>query len=278
MEKFYTCRYDRPFKEIFLNGNNKNLLKGLIETILDIKIENIEIKPNERNSSNLKIKRKYFDALIYTRNKKIGIEVNSHAKEEYVKPRNASYVFDIYSHHTLVGKSYNENIDIIQINLSYNLNDQEKSRIYKLRDEKGKEYIKNLYVYEINMDYYRLLWYTNKNEEIKKNKYLVMLDLEEKELKKMSMQDKEVGEYMEKITKLNEEPEFREYMSLEEDERKIFNSRMEAATKKGIEQGIEHGKIEGFMETARKMLSKGIEIDDIIELTSLSREQIETLK
>ena len=42
-------------------------------------------------------------------------------------------------------------------------------RVYKLRDKEGKEYIKNLYIYEINMDYYRELWY-NEKEEIEKLK------------------------------------------------------------------------------------------------------------
>lgn len=30
---FYPCKYDRAFKEVFLNPNNKDLLKALLETI-----------------------------------------------------------------------------------------------------------------------------------------------------------------------------------------------------------------------------------------------------
>ena len=48
-KKFYTCKYDRPFKEIFLNEKNKHLLKGLLETILKVKIDDIEIRPTEKN-------------------------------------------------------------------------------------------------------------------------------------------------------------------------------------------------------------------------------------
>ena len=43
---FYTCKYDRPFKEIFLNEQNKHLLKGLLETILKTEIDKIELKPS----------------------------------------------------------------------------------------------------------------------------------------------------------------------------------------------------------------------------------------
>ena len=34
--KYYTCKYDRPFKEIFINEENKEMLKGLLELILNL--------------------------------------------------------------------------------------------------------------------------------------------------------------------------------------------------------------------------------------------------
>ena len=39
VKKFYSCRYDRTFKEVFLNPNNSDLLKALLEFILKIKID-----------------------------------------------------------------------------------------------------------------------------------------------------------------------------------------------------------------------------------------------
>ena len=47
MAKFYTCRNDRAFKEVFLNPNNSDLLKALLEFILKIKIDKLEIKKTE---------------------------------------------------------------------------------------------------------------------------------------------------------------------------------------------------------------------------------------
>ena len=267
-KKFYTCKYDRPFKEIFLNEQNKHLLKGLLETILKTEIDKIELKSSELNSNNINIKRKYLDALIYVKGKKIGIEVNSNAEENYLRPRNASFIFNIYSSHTIVGETYNEDTDIIQINLSYNLKDKEKMRVYKLRDKEGKEYIKNLYIYEINMDYYRELWY-NEREELTEEKYLVMLDLGLEELKKFSKKEKVVEEYMDKLEKLNKDPEFYQYMSHEEDERKIYNSRMYEAKQSGIE--------EGRTVTATNFKNLGIDIETISKATGLSKEEIEKL-
>ena len=272
--KFYTCKYDRPFKEIFLNEDNIYLLKGLLETILRIKIEDIKIKQTERNTKNLKISRKTYDALIYTKKKKIEIEVNSNATKEYIKPRNASYIFDLYSHHTLVGEKYTEKTDIIQINLSYGIKENKNSRIYKVRDEEGKEYIRNFYIYEINMENYKKLWYDKKEDEIKANTYLIMLDLEKEELKKLAKKNKEVGEYMEKLEKLNEDPEFYQYMTKEEDERKIQNTLINEA----LESGLKQGKFDGLLETAQNLLKMNMSVSDIIKVTNLTKEQIEKLK
>ena len=273
-----------------------HLLKGLLETILKTEIDKIELKPSELNSNNINIKRKYLDALIYVKGKKIGIEVNSNAEENYLRPRNASFIFNIYSSHTIVGETYNEDTDIIQINLSYNLKDKEKMRVYKLRDKEGKEYIKNLYIYEINMDYYRELWY-NEKKEITNEKYLVMLDLGLEELKKFSKKEKVVGEYMDKLEKLNKDPEFYQYMSHEEDERKIYNSRMYEAEQKGLQKGLNKGLQEGIekgmekgmergmekgsknksIEIATNFKNLGIDIETISKATGLSKEEIEKL-
>lgn len=143
-EKFYTCKYDRPFKEVMLKEENKDLLKILLEHILKVEINEIEIKGVERNTGNIKIKRKTFDALLYTNIGKIEVEINA-SDEEYVRPRNMAYISDIYASHTLVGEKYDEETMIIQINLTYGMKikrkDKEAYRIYKVMDEKGKEYI-----------------------------------------------------------------------------------------------------------------------------------------
>ena len=52
--KFYTCKYDRPFKEVMLNQNNEDLLKWYMEDILKVKIESIEINTIEMDSRNIR--------------------------------------------------------------------------------------------------------------------------------------------------------------------------------------------------------------------------------
>ena len=57
-KKFYTCKYDRAFKEVFMKEDNKDILTNLLEEILEVKISNIEFLNVERNSDNIKLRRK----------------------------------------------------------------------------------------------------------------------------------------------------------------------------------------------------------------------------
>ena len=271
--KFYTCKYDRAFKEVMTKLSNRDILKLILEKILGVIITNIKINNIERNSGNLKIRRKNVDALLTTNVGKIEIEVNAFNKA-YVHPRNASYIYDIYSHNVLVKQEYTEDIQVIQINLSYGLKDEKCMRIYKLQDESGKCYVKNLTIYDVNMEYYKNIWYSKNEEEIEENKYMIMLDLEEKDLKKLSKKDKVVSRYMEEVIKLNGNPEFREFMTYEMDQKIIQNTRLEAAKKKGIEQGIKERNI----QIAKNLLNEGVDISIIMKTTNLTKEEIEELK
>jgi len=53
---------------------------------------------------------------------------------------------------------------------------------------------------------------------------------------------------------------------------------MEKGLQQGIEQGKNEGKNEKAIEIAKKMLAKNIDIDQIMELTSLTAEEIKKLK
>jgi len=68
------------------------------------------------------------------------------------------------------------------------------------------------------------------------------------------------------------------YKLLEEYEKGIeqgIELGIEKGIEKGIDQGIEIGEKKNRSEIARKMMQKGIAIDDVMEITGLSREEIE---
>ena len=281
MAEFYTCRNDRAFKEVFLNPDNSDLLKALLEFILKIKIDKLEIKKTELLSGNVNIKDKRVDAIVHTGNKKIEIEINSQNKD-YLHTRSTAYICNIYQSNASVGDTYNEDTDIIQVNLTWGLGkNNEEMKIYKIMNEKGELYVKNFIIYEINMDYYDKIWYSKNEEEIKKNQYMIMLDLDKKELKNMP-KDKIVDKYITNVTIVNDDPEFQKYMSEEEDKRKIQNSLLSEAKEEGISQGISQGYTsginDGIKQTAKNLLSMNMTLEDISKATGLSVEEINKLK
>ena len=279
MKKFYSCRYDRTFKEVFLNPKNEDLLESLLEDILKVKIEIKKILPTELIVGNNIIKSKRVDALILATNKKIEIEINA-SINEYVYIRNTAYICNIYSTNALVGDSYNKDIDIIQINLTWGLDYKESKREFRISDKNGNVYVKNLLIIEINMEYYKKIWYSKDEKKIKENELLVMLDLNEGELKKMPKSDKISEKYVESVTILNNDPFFQEYMSQEEDQRKMQNSLIREAEDSGYEKGIKLGeeKLEKEkIDIAKRLLNMHINKEDIIKATGLTPEEIKKL-
>lgn len=280
-KEFYTCKDDRAFKEVFMKEDNKDILIALLESVLDIKIEELKYLNLEKNVDNVNVRRKHFDLHVKTKTENIHIEVNSQM-QKYVRPRNASFLFDTYAHEVLKGDNYDENTLFIQINFTYGLGsntkyfkktEDENINLFMLRNNKGKPFISNLKIIEFNMDYFTKLCYPKDEKLIDKYKYVIMMDLGKKDLEKLSKKDKVVYKYMSEIERVNEDPEFREYMSAEEDNRKIENS----LRKEYIEEGIEVGRVEGIKETAKNLKENGIDIEIISKSTGLTIEEINEL-
>lgn len=101
-----------------------------------------------------------------------------------------------------------------------------------------------------------------------------MLDLEKNDLEKLSNKDKVVSKYMSEIERVNENPEFREYMSAEEDNKKIENS----LRREWKEEGIKEGSNQRNIEIAKAMLENDIDLSMISKCTGLSIEAINKIE
>ena len=270
-EKFYTCRSDRAFKEVFMREDSKDILSKVLESVLKVKIEYIKFLNLERNVDNINVRRKYFDMFLDTNIGKIQVEVNADY-DISKKIRNTAYICDTYSHLTLKGEKYTDDILVIQINLSYeNVKDKYINKIM-IRDDDNDSYIKNFIIYDINMAKCKKLWYT-KDKSFNEYKYIMMLDLEEEELEDLSKKDKVVSKYMKTLEEVNKDPEFREYMSAEEDARKMENSHLDEARNEGLVKG----RNERNIEIARNLLKNNVDLSIIIDSTGLSEEEIKKL-
>ena len=273
-EKFYTAKYDRTFKEIFLKEENEELLLLILEETLNTKVAKIKQRNIELNNGNIFVRRKHLDILLETDQGLIGIEINS-SVEDYLHPRNLAFQCDNYAHYTLVGQDYTEEVQIIQINLTYKMKDEELVRRYFIQDRTGKKYAQNFQIIEWNMDKIMKFWYDKNEEKIEEYKHLIMLDLSKEDLKKLAKKDREVEKYMKEVERVNEDPRFREYMTKEEDQKKIYNTQMSKAYNEGISEGGKEEK----KKIAKKMLKSDLKItiEEISEITGLSKEEIEHL-
>ena len=176
-----------------------------------------------------------------------------------------AYICNLYSTNTLSGESYSEDTDFIQINISYNINNKNKIDKFLIQNKDYEKYVNNFIIYEIDMKKLLKLWYSNSKEK-EKFKYLIMMGLEKEELDLIPKGDTIMNKYKDKITKLNEEPKFQEYMTKEEDDRKMYNTKINYARKSGIEY------------TAKNMLKKSFDIATISEITGLTTEEIRNLE
>ena len=132
---FYTCKYDKAFKEIMTKEENFNILKKVLETILKVRIQEIKLQPLNLNTGNIHIKGKEVDLLVITEQGKIEAEVNTYYND-YVRTRNFSYITSIYNNQVTVGEKLNE--DPIFINW--------------ITKEKDEQMIKNTQLYRATQE------------------------------------------------------------------------------------------------------------------------------
>ncbi len=262
--KFYNGTNDQVFKAIFCRKeNNYYMLRTLIERCLKKKIEIIKVELPELLKENIYEKGKTVDVFARVDNKVCLIEMNS-GYYEGLHNRNASYIFKQYSEETKVGEDYKEMANIIQINFSCKL--PEKYPIlskYEVIDKETEiKYIDNLIIYEYNID--RI-----KKENEKGNteyNFLAMLKSRPEELSRICKGDKFMEKFKEDVEKLNQNSKFINYMTAEEDARKVHNTL------------IKNAKEEGIKQTAKNMLENKIPLQTIIKCTGLTEKQIENLK
>ena len=152
------------------------------------------------------------------------------------------------------------------------MKDEELVRKYFIQDKTGKKYAQNFQIIEWNMDKLMEFWYDKNEEKIEEYKHLIMLDLSKEELKELAKRDREVEKYMKEVEKINQDPRFREYMTKEEDQKKIYNTQMS----KAFNEGVSIGEKENSIEIARKLLNK-LPIDEIAKATGLSEKEIKNL-
>lgn len=282
-----TSRYDLAFKAIMLK--NKDILERILETALEKPIEITQYIPQELPAKNVLEKERVVDLIVKSGNEYYEIEVNtSNGLAE--RFRNLDYFMHfITSRNVKENKKYNLRAKFMQVNLSYNMDTYYSPKTYdlieeyKIQTDSKKTFVNNFSILEINMDKVMKAWYDKKEESIQKYKYFIMLDLEERNvLNEFVRGDKLMEKYKDELLELNSDEEFVSKYTREEELEIMKNTAIDIAKEEGkeqgkeigIEQGLQEGEAKAKIELAKKMLEKKMPIEDIMEITGLSKEEI----
>ena len=286
MKKFYTARYEPIFMRSVVKPN---ILKPLLEYILEKEIIELQILNPNLIQDTYKTRGQRLDLLVKTKDEMINVEINSNYNET-IMIRNLHYIFKLASENTKRGNKYKIDNKIVQINLNFSNSKYEKCE-YILYDKRNEliltDYIK---IYNIGIDKYIKNYYNNGKKFTKGEDLIIMLDLDKKELEELSEKSDIVDNFKEDVIKANEDEFVVDWISREEEQKqyeevmyeKGLNQGKQQGLLEGIEQGIEQGFKKGVKKTninnARKMLELNMDLDMISKITGLTKEEIKGLR
>ena len=238
-DKFYTGRYDRVFKKIFVNESDYHLMEALLSECLESKVKVIKYLYPELPVENVNEKEKKLDVLVEIEGRRVIVELNTEGSG--IRLRNFNYFTSYYSSRVERGEEYRGNkTEYILIDLSYNLSKNSPiKREYYVEDSEGNKYVENFKIIEFNMDKITNLCYDEfERGEREQYRYLMMLDLDKNKLDEVSKKDDIVKEYMDKVVELNNDKDFKYVISAEEDARLTRKLLEDYAKKEGKKEGI----------------------------------------
>ena len=141
-----------------------------------------------------------------------------------------------------------------------------------------------LEIYHIDLNYLKGMCYNECRNELERICFMFKENVNdlEGEIKMDDIMD----EAYEELQRLSQDLGIIGLYDKEKVEKKIMNTKLEDARitgmelgiKQGIEQGIEQGIMQHKKDVAIKLIQKGFSIEEIMEITELTEEQIEELR
>ena len=270
--------YDREFKS-FASIYSKELVDFIISLCeLNIECNNYNLINNEITTFYEDDKLMVTD-LVYQLNDKIflNIELNT-SKSKYLMYKNLLYIYKILLSNQNKGKKYKD-VTIIQVNFDlYSFKDMDKVKnvIKVINKDNLKEYLNTFTIFHFELD---KAWKNEYNVSEEGTRFLRMLSSRSKILNKYLAGDnlflKKVAKFMEDYSNNSDNLLYYDKKELDD---YIRESELNDSYNDGIAEGISKGKQENSIEIARKMLNKDRPIEEISEITGLTKEEILKLK
>ncbi|MBR3133482.1 MAG: Rpn family recombination-promoting nuclease/putative transposase [Clostridia bacterium] len=266
---------DFIFKKIFGVQKNSSLLKDLLEAILpDIQIKKVKINKDVSLERKQIAEKLGILDVVATLNDDTIVDIEMQVKDKYnTIDRSLFYGTGTYHENLFNGQDYTETPRSISIWITdYNVFDEgpfhERARL-------KRDYENIILTNKLELHYIQLPKFRKKCKRIsnKLEEWLSFIKYDNMEELHMIKNDK-VKKAEEELEYLTGDEETKRLAFLREKAIRDEYDALSRARKEGIAQGINSYKL----EIAKKMLKKGKNINEIIELTELTKDQIEKLK
>ena len=272
--KRYPPKMDIIFQAIFGEVGSENITKDFLEKILKRKIEKISLDKNPILRRELKDdKLGVLDIITELDGKeKCNIEMQLIDKNNIIE-RMLYYWSKMYTRQIKAGDDYNKLEKTIVILIAdFNikgLEEVEYHSTWKIIETNSAK--KLILTDKFELDIIELSKIKGReNEKDQLLDWLIFLENPESERVTRKMEENEnLKEAVEKLDRISKDEKMQRIIELREkairDEHAIYA--------KGVDDGIE----KGIMKIAKSMLKKGMNVSDIIEITGLTKEEIEKL-
>lgn len=277
-----TLTNDYAFKRFLGSEENKPILQDLLQCILGLssdEITGLELMDKELTKEELSDKSGILDVKLKLANGTvIDIEIQTSWNASFVK-RTLFYWAKMYTADFKAGESYDNLHKCITINIiadGFRLNDAVHSE-YLLQEKRVHTLLTDvLEVHFLDLQAAKRVK-SKEAEESKQNQlihWLRFIGAKNKEERAMLATKSPI------LKMLNEQIDI---LSLSPVERKLYESRMKlqsdiaTISEEQFKAGLQEGKLEGKLETARVLKQLGDPVQKIMQATGLSQEEVEAL-
>ena len=277
--KRYPPKMDIIFQAIFGEVGSENITKDFLEKILKRKIEKISLDKNPILRRELKDdKLGVLDIITELDGKeKCNIEMQLIDKNNIIE-RMLYYWSKMYTRQIKAGDDYNKLEKTIVILIAdFNIKGLEEVEYHSTWKIIETNSVKKLILTDkFELDIIELSKIKGReNEKDQLLDWLVFLENPESERVTRKMKENEnLKEAVEKLDRISEDEKMQRIIELREkairDEHAIYA--------KGLDDGVEKGAREKQIEIAKSMLKENMDIEIIIKITGLTKEEIEKLK
>ena len=289
-----TLRNDYAFKRVFGVKENKDVLQDLLECILDIPSEDIadlELLDKELHKDLISDKTGVLDVKLRLKNNTIiDIEIQNRWNSEFVQ-RTIFYWAKMYTENLKTGEVYTKLPRCITINIvgeGFDLNNLIHSEYNVVEKHINDRLSDELEIHFLNLAKIKEQQENIEQDEKKKKLYswLKFIETDDGEVRNM------LAENSEMMAKANTTINI---MEMSPKEKWLYENRMKYEHDKaswkhmGYQEGILQGEINGRkegikqgayqtkLETARNLFRLGLSIENIAEVTGLSKEEVQSI-